>query len=295
MDKKSNFVDLKNASRIWAVGSIHSNLKSFNSIKNFIIHNFKKQDKIVFLGNVIGLGNFTKETLSSIINLRSILMSKYFLKPDDIVFLRGAQEEMFSKILQLHTAPNPIEIIDWMFEHGVDKTLNSYGFEKAEVINIASSGTVSISKWISKLNKELINNPGHKEYFLNLKHAAYSTDKRILFVNRLEAIKFQRCFDLIVSNPPYVSSSQLRSLAEDIKKYEPTIALNGGYDGLDVIKKVIYKVSNILKIKGMFALEIGNGQYLKVSQILKDKKFREKKLIKDYRNNIRCIISILDN
>ena len=184
MDKKSNFVDLKNASRIWAVGSIHSNLKSFNSIKNFIIHNFKKQDKIVFLGNVIGLGNFTKETLTSIINLRSILMSKYFLKPDDIVFLRGAQEEMFSKILQLHTAPNPIEIIDWMFEHGVDKTLNSYGFEKAEVINIASSGTVSISKWISKLNKELINNPGHKEYFLNLKHAAYSTDKRILFVNR---------------------------------------------------------------------------------------------------------------
>ncbi len=120
-------------------------------------------------------------------------------------------------------------------------------------------------------------------------------DKRILFVNRPEAIKFQRCFDLIVSNPPYVSSSQLRSLPEDIKKYEPTIALNGGYDGLDVIKKVIYKVSNILKIKGMFALEIGNGQYLKVSQILKDKKFREKKLIKDYRNNIRCIISILNN
>ena len=120
-------------------------------------------------------------------------------------------------------------------------------------------------------------------------------DKRILFINRPEAIKFQRCFDLIVSNPPYVSSSQLRSLPEDIKKYEPTIALNGGYDGLDVIKKVIYKVSNILKIKGMFALEIGNGQYLKVSQILKDKKFREKKLIKDYRNNIRCIISILNN
>ena len=120
-------------------------------------------------------------------------------------------------------------------------------------------------------------------------------DKRVLFINRPKAIKFQRCFDLIVSNPPYIRSSQLRSLPEDIKKYEPTIALNGGYDGLDVIKKVIYKVSNILKIKGMFALEIGKGQYLKVSQILKDKKFREKKLIKDYRNNIRCIISILDN
>ena len=51
-------------------------------------------------------------------------------------------------------------------------------------INIASSGTVSISKWTSKLNQTILENPGHKEYFLNLKHAAYSSSKKILFVNR---------------------------------------------------------------------------------------------------------------
>ena len=55
---------------------------------------------------------------------------------------------------------------------------------KEEVINIASSGTVSISKWTSKLNKTILNNLGHKEYFLNLKHAAYSSSKKILLVNR---------------------------------------------------------------------------------------------------------------
>ncbi len=184
MDKETNFVELKNASRIWAIGSIHSNVKSFNSIKKFITENFRENDKIIFLGNVIGLGEYSKEAITSVVNLRFELMSKFKLKPREIIFLRGAQEEMFNKILQLQIAPNPLEIISWIFEHGVDKTLESYGFSRKEVLSVASSGTVSLSKWTSKLNKSIIQNPGHKEYFLNLKHAAYSSSKKILFVNR---------------------------------------------------------------------------------------------------------------
>tara|TARA_Y100001935_G_C17262470_1_gene487215 strand:- start:382 stop:1194 length:813 start_codon:yes stop_codon:yes gene_type:complete len=184
LNSSSNFIELKKASRIWAIGSIHSNSISFESIRNYIIKNFQENDKLVFLGNLIGLGDLTKETISSVIDLRFDLMSKHKLKPTEIVFLRGAQEEMFSKLLQLQIAPNPIEIINWMFDHGVDKTLSSYGFSKDEVINIASSGTVSISKWTSRLNKSILKHPGHKEYFTNLKHAAYSSSKKILFVNR---------------------------------------------------------------------------------------------------------------
>ena len=117
-------------------------------------------------------------------------MSKFKLKPESIVFLRGAQEEMFSKLLQLQLAPNPNEIIEWMFDHGVNETIKSYGFSENEVKNIASSGTISISKWTSTLNKVLQNNPGHTQYFLNLKHAAYSHTKKILFVkNHLSLIK----------------------------------------------------------------------------------------------------------
>ncbi len=184
MDKESKFVELSDSSRIWAIGSVHSNLNALNSIKDFIQKNFEKKDKLIFLGNIIGLGLNSKETLSSVIDLRFKLMSKFRLKPKEIIFLRGAQEEMFSKLLQLQIAPNPIEIVNWMFEHGVDKTLNSYGFSKEEVLSIASSGTVAISKWTSKLNKIIQNNQGHKEYFLNLKHAAYSSSEKILFVNR---------------------------------------------------------------------------------------------------------------
>ena len=87
----------------------------------------------------------------------------------------------------------------------------------------------------------------------------------------------------------------MKNLSEDIRKYEPRIALNGGNDGLDVIRKVIYKSRSILKKKGMLALEIGNGQYRKVLKILNLNNFRNRFLVKDYRDNIRCIISTLED
>ncbi len=102
-------------------------------------------------------------------------------------------------------------------------------------------------------------------------------------------------FDLIVSNPPYIMTRDIKNLNEDIKKFEPKLALDGGNDGLDVIKKVIYKSKYILKIKGVLALEIGNEQFKKVSKILESKKFKTRYLVKDYRENIRCIISTLEN
>jgi len=100
-------------------------------------------------------------------------------------------------------------------------------------------------------------------------------------------------FDLIVSNPPYVIKREINRLSGDIKKFEPRIALDGGNDGLDVIKKVIYKSRYILKFNGILALEIGTGQYCSVKRLLKLNNFRQKILIKDYNNNIRCIFSTL--
>ena len=184
MNSISNFVKLKKSNKLWAIGSIHSNLESFRSIKKYILDNFSIDDKLIFLGNIIGLGENAKETLDSVIDLRFNLMSKFRIEPESIIFLRGAQEEMFSKLLQLQLAPNPTEILEWMLEHGVNTTIKSYGFSVDEVKNIASSGTINISKWTTNLNKALQKNPGHTEYFLNLKHAAYSQSERILFVNR---------------------------------------------------------------------------------------------------------------
>jgi len=98
-------------------------------------------------------------------------------------------------------------------------------------------------------------------------------------------------YDLIVSNPPYIPSRDLKNLSKDIRNFEPIMALNGGLDGLDLIKKVIYKSNKLLKKDGLLAIEIGNRQYLKVANLLKQNGYREKGKELDYNNNVRCIIS----
>ena len=98
-------------------------------------------------------------------------------------------------------------------------------------------------------------------------------------------------YDLIVSNPPYIPSKDINNLSKDIINYEPKIALDGGIEGLDLIKKVIYKSNYLLKRNGQLALEIGFNQYQKVTSILKCCGFREISKIYDYNLNVRCIIS----
>jgi len=98
-------------------------------------------------------------------------------------------------------------------------------------------------------------------------------------------------YDLIVSNPPYIPSRDIKNLSKDIINYEPLVALNGGINGLDLVEKVIYKSNSLLKKNGLFAIEIGNHQYLKVSSLLIRYGFREISKEFDYNRNVRCIIS----
>ena len=98
-------------------------------------------------------------------------------------------------------------------------------------------------------------------------------------------------YDLIVSNPPYIPSKDIKNLSRDIINYEPLFALNGGIDGLDLIKKVIYKSNHLLKRRGLLALEIGYNKYRKVFNILRNNGYKEVSKECDYNGNVRCIIS----
>ena len=180
----NKFIKLKNCERIWAIGSIHGNLTSIQNIHNHIFKNFNLSDKIIYLGNVIGVGSESCKTINEIMKFRFKLMAKFKLEPENFIFLRGAQEEMLSKLLELQISPNPKEVLLWMFDHGVDKTLLSYKIDYNEILDICELGSVLISKWTSKIKNQVNNSDGHKEYYSNLLHAAFPDSKKILFVNR---------------------------------------------------------------------------------------------------------------
>ena len=115
---------------------------------------------------------------------------------------------------------------------------------------------------------------------------------RIRFINTDIDNFFSNKYDLIVSNPPYIKKYKLRSLIEDVKNFEPKLALDGGPDGFSVVLKVIAKSSKLLKKNGMLILEIDNTQVIKTKEMLKNYKFYTKDVFKDLSDKNRCITAI---
>jgi len=90
-------------------------------------------------------------------------------------------------------------------------------------------------------------------------------------------------FDWIVSNPPYIPTSDLSSLSDEIRKYEPILALDGGIDGLDVIIRIIENAFLFLKSFGHLAIEIGYGQSDDVQRIAEETgKYSDYLVVNDY-------------
>jgi release factor glutamine methyltransferase len=99
-------------------------------------------------------------------------------------------------------------------------------------------------------------------------------------------------FDLIVCNPPYVSTSEYENLDKNIKDYEPQSALLAGEDGMDVYRRIIEKVDDFLKPSAALMLEIGYAQGSTVRELLEQTgAFAEVKIEKDFHDNDRIVTS----
>ena len=98
-------------------------------------------------------------------------------------------------------------------------------------------------------------------------------------------------YDLIVSNPPYINKHKIKYLDDEVRIFEPKLALDGGIDGLSKIKNIILKSSKLIKRGGKLIIEIGFDQKFKVQEILKKNFFYVNKIVKDYSGKDRCIIS----
>ena len=116
--------------------------------------------------------------------------------------------------------------------------------------------------------------------------------KRVkLFKSNIDNFQYGK-YDLIISNPPYIKKYDLKCLEKDVIGFEPKQALDGGIEGLSEIRKVISKSSELIKKKGFLILEIGFDQKNRVKQILQNKGFYIKKIVKDLSGHDRCIVSI---
>ena len=121
--------------------------------------------------------------------------------------------------------------------------------------------------------------------------------KRLSIENRVEFIKTDVdnfCigkYDLIISNPPYIKSNEIKYLEKDVSNFEPKLALDGGLDGTFKTLKIIKKASTLLKVNGKLVLEIAYNQRTKIISLLKEEGFYINSTIKDYAKNDRCVIS----
>jgi release factor glutamine methyltransferase len=97
-------------------------------------------------------------------------------------------------------------------------------------------------------------------------------------------------FDIIVSNPPYITEDECQNLSPQVRDFDPPVALNGGIDGLDCYRKIGPLLHKHLALDGFFAMEIGINQECHVEQILNENNLVVLEFRKDLAGIIRCII-----
>jgi len=116
-------------------------------------------------------------------------------------------------------------------------------------------------------------------------------ENRITFVHS-DIDKFcANKYDFIISNPPYIKKLKLNNLNEDVKKFEPVTALDGGINGVEIYKKVIMKGSKLLKTGGQLILEIEETHIFKLINMLVKSKFFISEISNDLNGYKRCLIA----
>jgi len=99
-------------------------------------------------------------------------------------------------------------------------------------------------------------------------------------------------FDVIVSNPPYIPTSDIEQLEEEVKNFDPTLALDGGDDGLNFYRSIIDKAPDFLNKNGKIFFEVGINQAVSVKKLLQ-KNFKDIRIVKDYNKIDRVVCATL--
>ena len=209
--------------------------------------------------------------ISHIINYKFFWKYKFFVNKD-VLIPRPETELIIEKILKILPKKSEKNILE--IGTGSGCIAISLIKERPNCRIVAIDKSLKAIK-VARKNAE-IHQVGKKVNFLNIDIDKYLGNK----------------YDLIVSNPPYIKSSDLLSLDKDVRLYEPKIALSGGISGLEIFFKIINKCKKLLKKNGTLILEIGERQSKELKKYLKLNEFNQIKIYKDLSGKDRCLVSI---
>jgi len=170
---QQHFKALPGCKKTWAVAAIHGEVGRLRSLHRQLESRFVTGDNLVYLGNYMGHGPRVLETINEILNFRRALLARPNGEQSTLVYLRGCQEEMFQKLLQIQFAPDPEFVLMWMLKHGIAPTLSAYGGFSAEGLAAAKIGNVALSRWTAEIQTQLRAADGHNMLLNQLAWAAY--------------------------------------------------------------------------------------------------------------------------
>jgi serine/threonine protein phosphatase 1 len=181
--EREKLARLHGARRVWAIASVHGEAERLQRLHDRIAQRFADGDRLVYLGNYLGRGEAIIATIDELLDFRRRVMAQPNGFACDVVYLRGAQEEIWHKLLQLQFAPNPGEVLAWMVREGAEATIKAYGGELRQGFAASRDGPRTITRWTIALRNAMNAVPGHTKLFASLRHAALTEDGGLLFVH----------------------------------------------------------------------------------------------------------------
>ncbi len=184
MNEAQFFATIRGARRLWAIGAIHGEAGRLQRLHAALIPRLEAGDRVVYLGNYLGYGSGVRETVREVLRFRRVFLSRPpYADIGDIVLLRGCQEEMWQRTLQLQFAPDPEDVLRWMIGRGLEATLRAYGGSVEDGLASAREGPLALTQWTGRLREAMRMAPGHVAMMSALKRAAFTEDGALLFVS----------------------------------------------------------------------------------------------------------------
>ena len=184
MSDGNAFAVLRAARRVWAIGSIHGEADRLRQLHDQLSGRLLDGDRLVYLGNYLGYGADIVGVVDELLGFRREFLARPpFMDAGDLVFLRGSQEEMWHRVLQLQFAVDPVEVMSWMGERGLAATLAAYAGDTNTDILGQRAGPLTIAQWTGSVRAAMQELPGHVPFMSALKRAAYTAEESLLFVN----------------------------------------------------------------------------------------------------------------